>query len=72
MLASHKKIALDSKTMRLLLILCFTASFTFAEEKTEFVQRIVPWLLDEKSATQGIPFADVIAATSNRKVLPVD
>lgn len=58
--------------MRLLTLLCLTATLAFAEEKPAFVQRLVPWLLDESAATQGIPFADVIAATSGRKVLPVD
>jgi len=42
-----------------------------ADEKTDAVQRLIPWLLDEGSALRGIRFADVISATAGKQVLPV-
>ncbi len=36
------------------------------------MQRLIPWLLDEKAAFQGILFADVIGATSGKKIIPFD
>ncbi len=43
-----------------------------AEEKPNPVQTLIPWLLDETVSFKGIRFADVIAATSGKRVLPVD
>ena len=43
-----------------------------ADEKADAVRRLIPWLLDESSALKGIPFSDVIAATSGKRVLPLD
>ncbi len=62
----------DALLMRFFIILCLAVSVAFGEEKAAFVERLVPWLLDESAATQSIPFADVIAATSGKKVLRVD
>jgi hypothetical protein len=42
------------------------------EEKPTPVQTLIPWLLDEADSFKGIRFADVIAATSGKRVLPVD
>jgi len=36
------------------------------------VDRLIPWLLEEGHELKGIPFGDVLAATSGRKILPVD
>lgn len=36
------------------------------------VQTLIPWLLDDAQAFKGIRFAEVIAATSGKRVLPVD
>ncbi len=58
--------------MRFFIILCLAVSASIGEEKAAFVERLIPWLLDESAATQGIPFADVIAATSGKKVLRVE
>ncbi len=44
----------------------------FADEKTNAVGTLIPWLLDEGAAFKGIRFADVIAATSGKRVLPVN
>ena len=55
----------------LLVSLTVTAS-ALAEEKAGPVQQLIPWLLDESAALKGIPFADVIAATSGKRVLPVE
>ena len=59
--------------MRLLLILALAfASLGKAEEKPSPVRQLIPWLLDEDAALKGILFADVISATSGKRVLPVD
>jgi hypothetical protein len=44
----------------------------FADETTDAVNKLIPWLLDENDALKGIRFADVIAATSGKKVIPMD
>jgi hypothetical protein len=36
------------------------------------VQVLIPWLLKEDSSLKGIAFADVIAATSGKKIFPFD
>jgi hypothetical protein len=53
------------------LLLCLTPS-AGADEKPNPVQTLIPWLLDEADSFKGIRFADVIAATSGKRVLPVD
>ncbi len=58
---------------RLLLPLLLLAALpAFADDKTEAVNRLIPWLLEENGALRGIRFADVIAATSGKKVIPID
>ena len=54
------------------LILLTAASAALAEEKPGAVQQLIPWLLEESNALKGIPFAEVIAATSGKRVLPID
>lgn len=59
--------------MRILFIFVFIASaFATAEERTSAVRQLIPWLLDQDAALKGIPFAEVISATSGRRVIPVD
>jgi hypothetical protein len=43
-----------------------------ADEKTDAVGALVPWLLDDKAAFKGIRLADVIAATSGKRVIAVN
>jgi len=43
-----------------------------ADEKSAAVQTLIPWLLEEGATFKGIRFADVIAATSGKRVLPVN
>ncbi len=57
---------------RLLLPLFFALATACADEKTDAVKTLIPWLLDEKDALREIRFADVIAATSGKKVLAID
>ena len=57
---------------RWLFILLITGYAAFADEKPSVVQTLIPWLLDESSALKGIPFSDVIAATTGKRVLPLD
>jgi hypothetical protein len=42
------------------------------DEKASPVQKLIPWLLDEADSLKGIPFSEVIAATSGKRVLPID
>ena len=59
--------------MRVLLILfLITSTFAIAEEKLSAVRQLIPWLLDQDAALKGIPFAEVISATSGKRVIPVD
>ncbi|MEO6788033.1 MAG: hypothetical protein ABI318_18055 [Chthoniobacteraceae bacterium] len=59
--------------MRFLLILALSiANLGLAEEKPSPVRQLIPWLLNEDAALKGILFADVISATSGKRVLPVD
>ena len=59
--------------MRILLILfAATSAFAIAEEKSSAVRQLIPWLLDQDTALKGILFADVISATSGKRVIPVD
>jgi hypothetical protein len=57
---------------RIVLIFFLTAVAAFAEEKASPVRTLIPWLLDESESLKGIPFSEVIAATSGKRVLPVD
>ncbi|HEV7867273.1 MAG TPA: hypothetical protein VGO90_06300 [Chthoniobacteraceae bacterium] len=43
-----------------------------ADEQANAVGKLIPWLLDEGAALKGIRFADVISATSGRRVIPID
>ena len=43
-----------------------------ADEKADAVHTLIPWLLDESTALKGIRFADVIGATSGKRVIAVD
>src|SRR4051812_39706593 len=54
----------------LLVLLLFPLS-GFADEKTDAVRQLIPWLLDENAALKGVPFSDVILATSGKQVIPI-
>jgi len=43
-----------------------------ADEKAGSVQVLIPWLLNDAQSFKGIRFADVIAATSGKRILPMD
>jgi hypothetical protein len=43
-----------------------------ADEKADAVHQLIPWILDEQAALKGIRFADVIAATSGKRVIAID
>ncbi len=36
------------------------------------VEALIPWLLDNRDGLEGIPFGDVIAATTGHRIVPVD
>lgn len=52
----------------LLLFTCLAC----AEEKQSVAGRLIPWLIEESESLKNIPFSEVIAATSGRRVIPVD
>lgn len=43
-----------------------------AEQSRDLVHRLIPWLLNESSSLKSIPFGEVIAATSGKKILAFD
>jgi hypothetical protein len=58
-------------------VLAQAASFGFAAAincgaSAAPVDQLIPWLLDEDRQLRGIPFAEVIADATGKKVLPVD
>ena len=59
---------------RLLLAFAFLSACAtaLADEKADAVQKLIPWLLDENETLKGIRLADVIAATSGKKVIAID
>jgi hypothetical protein len=60
--------------LRFLVALCIAAfaPLTLADDRPNVVQTLIPWLLDESESLKGIPFSEVIAATSGKRVLPID
>ncbi len=58
--------------MRWFFLILLLGSVAFADDKSNAVQKLIPWLLDESAALKGIPFPDVIAATSGKRVIPID
>ena len=58
--------------MRRVLVFLLLANIALADEKADAVKTLIPWLLDESTALKGIPFSEVIAATSGKRVLPID
>jgi hypothetical protein len=56
----------------ILLILAVLLVGAFADDKPPVVQTLIPWLLDESESLKGIPFSEVNAATSGKRVLPID
>lgn len=60
--------------LRFVPVVCFAASLLAAraDDKPSPVQTLIPWLLDEASNFKGIRFAEVIAATSGKRVIPFD
>lgn len=45
---------------------------TLDSAQKEKIHELVTWLLKNDNSLQGLPFADVIAATSGRKIIPID
>jgi 2-polyprenyl-6-methoxyphenol hydroxylase-like FAD-dependent oxidoreductase len=57
---------------RLLLALLISSACAVADEKSRAIEALIPWLLQDAETFRRIPFPEVIAVTSGRKVLPVD
>jgi hypothetical protein len=57
---------------RIVPIFFVMALAAFADEKTGAVRTLIPWLLDKSDSLKGIPFSEVIAAASGKRVLPID
>ena len=56
----------------LVIIFAALAACAGAQEKASPVGQLIPWLLDSGDKLEGIPFAEVVAATSGKRVIPVD
>ncbi len=56
----------------LILVIAQLCGSARADEKTNAVGTLIPWLLEEGAAFKGIRFADVISATSGKRIIPVD
>ena len=54
------------------LLLVAVTSRLHAQTPPDPVQTLIPWLLDDAKSFRSIRFADVIAATSGKRVLPID
>jgi hypothetical protein len=66
-----------NRATKLPVLLAFSFAFVFlaplrAQEKPADVRVLIPWLLKEDQSLKGIPFSDVIAATSGKKIIPFD
>lgn len=63
-----------SKTIRPLLaaILLAASQPTAAQQASSDANTLIKWLLEEERDLAGIPFGDVLAATSGKKILIVD
>ena len=70
MKAGSRKPVLRRALCALALSLC--PALVSADEKTDAVRELIPWLLDSKESLTGIRFADVIAATSGKTIIPFD
>jgi hypothetical protein len=71
-LAQDRRVRSPFPLFLILLLTLPARALLRADEKTDAVDKLIPWLLDESAALKGIRFADVIAATSGRRVIPVD
>jgi hypothetical protein len=55
-----------------LILVCALLLPARADEKAGNLQILIPWLLEDAQSFKGLRFADVIAATSGKRILPVD
>ncbi|HEV3409308.1 MAG TPA: hypothetical protein VG095_03380, partial [Chthoniobacterales bacterium] len=57
---------------RTVLLLCAFASAAAGQpaQNPSAIDALIPWLLDENNALQGIPFTEVIKATTGKQILP--
>ena len=73
--ATSRSVMHARRVRTFLLSLILTCGIAFnvpADEKSKAVETLIPWLLDQNTALKGLRFADVIAATSGRRIIPVD
>ena len=70
-LASYLRYLTSSVRLVAALVGAF-ALIAHADEKADAVHKLIPWILDEQAALRGIRFADVIAATTGKRVIPID
>jgi hypothetical protein len=61
---------LGRAALLLLLAIVNCARVSLAVQPTAPVDQLIPWLLDEDRQLRGIPFAEVIADATGKKVLP--
>ena len=66
-----------NKSVLVLVIAISLAAKSFAQENSQTgakapVDQLIPWLLDEDRQLRGIPFSEVIADVTGKKMLPFD
>jgi hypothetical protein len=61
-------------SMRLIIVFCslLMLSPAVAQTKEAEAGQLILWLLDEDRDLNGIPFADIIRATSGKRIIPVN
>lgn len=70
---TNRRDACSTRRFQITIALIFSLLLPLrAEEKPSPVQTLIPWLLKEDQSFTGIPFSEVIAATSGRKIIPFD
>ncbi len=61
-----------ARFFRCILLFLAAGIAALADDKSDAVRQFIPWLLDESTALKSIPFGEVIAATTGKRVLSLD
>ncbi len=62
----------QSNCRSLSFVLLFSGGLAVAEPVGNDVETLIPWLLDNRAELQGVPFGEVIEATTGHRIIPVD
>jgi len=59
-------------SLTLLIVIVLSSSPALQSPAAGEMDQLIPWLIDEDRQLRGIPFSELIVATTGRKVLPFD